>query len=124
MATPGKIAGTATVAINGQTFEVGGAFSWSSFTVKFEAISGMSTNFAGYKETPIPAQIEFQGFDYNNFPLSNFQGMNDVTIVANLANGKVITGQDMTITDAVVADVATGEIKMRFVGPSIVETLK
>lgn len=118
-----RIAGTATITVDGLSYEIQGDFEYSSAIVERENLAGMSTNSAGYKEKPIPCFIAFTGFDFGNVPLTTFVGMTQVTVVASLANGKVLTGQNMFTTQAIMANSVDATIKLRFEGPKVYESL-
>lgn len=121
MATAQKLAGTANVTIDGITYEVAGDFNWSSYTVTRETLKSMSTNFPGYKETPLACHIEFTGRDMSATPLSTFQDMTNVTVVAILANGKTLTGQNMVVVEAVAVNSVEATMKLRFEGATVTE---
>ena len=122
MATTQRLAGTANITVDGVTYEVVGDFNWSSYTVTRETLKGMSTNFAGYKELPNQCFIEFTGRDMANTPLSVYQGMTNSTVVAVLASGKVLTGQNMVVVEAVSVNSVEATMKLRFESATVTES--
>jgi hypothetical protein len=124
MATSQRIAGVVNITIDGVTYEVAaGAFEWSSYPVTRETLKSMSTNFPGYKELPLANFIAFTGRDNAAVPLSTYQNMTASTIVAILANGKVLTGTNMVCIEAVAVNSEDATIRLRFEGATVTEGL-
>ena len=55
-------------------------------------------------------------------PLSTFQNMTNVTVVGVLANDKVITGQNMFVSDTVQVNSVEATMKLKFEGGVVSES--
>ena len=82
----GLLAGTASVTVDGTTYMVEGAFKYRPSTVKRETLTGMD-GVHGYKETPVAGAISMSLRDAGDFLVATVNGMRNVTVVAQLANG-------------------------------------
>jgi len=119
--TGGLLSGTASMTLDGVTTEVVGGLEWSSTTVVRENLKGMSTNSAGFKETPQQCFIQVTGRDMANTPLSYYQGMTGVTITVVLASGKTLTGANFFLTEAVTVESENATMRLRFEGGLLTE---
>jgi hypothetical protein len=110
--TTNRLAGTAYVTVDGVTIMVAGQFKYSPSTVKRETLAGMD-GVQGYKETPIAGFISCQFRDSGGTTVADFNSQTNVTVVAELANGKTIIGTGMWTVDSQEVDSAeaTGEVK-------------
>lgn len=97
--TTNRIAGTASVEVDGLTIMVAGKFKYRPSKVKRETLTGMD-RVHGYKETPISGLISMDVRDSGGTSVSDFNDMTNVTVTATLANGKTIIGSGMWTTDA------------------------
>jgi hypothetical protein len=89
------LAGTATLTVNGQSYALRGQFGYRPGTaVGRKTISGMD-GVHGYSEKVIPGQIKAQLTDTGALSVASINQMTNVTVVAQLANGKVIVGSGM-----------------------------
>lgn len=114
------IAGTAQVTTDGTTQQLEGGLKYSVATVKREALMGKD-GFHGWKETPVAPFIEMSIRDAGNMTVANFNAMSNSTIVATLANGKIVTGRNMGAVDVQEVDTDDAKFTVRFEGPSVVE---
>lgn len=114
------IAGTAQVTVDGTTYQLEGGLKYSPSTVKREALMGMD-GFHGWKETPVPGSITMSIRDAGDLTVSSFNAMTNSTIVATLANGKVVTGRNMGATDVQEVDAAEAKFEVKFEGPQVAE---
>lgn len=114
------IAGTAQVTVDGATYQLEGSLKYSVSTVKREAMIGKD-GFHGWKETPVTGSISMSLRDAGNLTVANFNAMRNSTVVATLANGKIITGRNMGTTDAQEVDTDDAKFDVKFEGPEVVE---
>lgn len=114
------IAGTAQVTTDGATEQLEGGLKYSVATVKRTALVGKD-GFHGWKEEPVAPYIEMVLRDAGNLTVANFNAMRNSTIVATLANGKIITGRNMGAVDVQEVDTEDAKFTVRFEGPEVVE---
>lgn len=95
--TSNRIAGTASVVVDGVTIMVAGKFKYRPSKVKRETLTGMD-RVHGYKETPVAGMISLDVRDSGGTSVSDFNDMTNVTVVATLANGKIIIGSGLWTT--------------------------
>ncbi|WP_337049769.1 phage tail tube protein [Serratia fonticola] len=93
-----SLAGTAYVSVDGMTIMVAGQFKYSAGRFKRETLIGMD-GVHGYKETFIAPYISCQVRDSGSLVVADFNNQVNVTIVAELANGKTVIGSGMWIVD-------------------------
>lgn len=93
------IAGTAFVSVDGRTVMVAGKFSYFPGRVKRETKVGMD-GIHGVKETFTPPFISCEVRDAGGLVVADFNDMTNVTIVAELANGKTVMGAGMWTVDS------------------------
>ena len=117
----GLLAGTASVTVDGTTYMVEGAFKYRPSTVKRETLTGMD-GVHGYKETPVAGAISMSLRDAGDFLVATVNGMRNVTVVAQLANGKLITGSGMWSVDDQEVDSADAKFDVRFEGLTVTES--
>jgi hypothetical protein len=114
------IAGTAQVTVDGATYQLEGGLKYSPSTVKREAMLGPD-GFHGWKETPITGSITMSLRDAGDLTVADFNAMRNATVVAQLANGKIIVGRNMGTTDAQEVDAADAKFDVKFEGPQVSE---
>lgn len=115
------IAGTASIVVDGATYLLDGEFKYSPSTVKREALMGMD-GFHGWKETPVPGSISASIRDAGGLSVASFNAMRNVTIVAQLANGKTIIGRNMGSVDDLEVDSTEAKFGIKWQGPTVTET--
>lgn len=114
------LAGTASIAVDGTTYMLEGAFKYSPSRIKRESLLGMD-GFHGWKETPVAGSISCSLRDVGNLTVADFNRMRNVTVVASLANGKTIFGRRMGAVDVQEVDSVDAKFDVKFEGPSVVE---
>lgn len=119
--TSNRLAGTASVTINGVTIMVVGQFKYSPSKVKRESLTGMD-RVHGYKEKPIAPYISCQVRDSGGTTVADFNDMTNVTVVAELANGKTIIGTEMWTVEAQEVDSEDAVFDVRWESTSVVES--
>lgn len=113
MANPtNRLAGTANLSVDGQTYMLAGEFEYNPSSVSRETLTGMDT-VHGYSEKPIAPHIAGTLRDSAGLSVASLNAMSNVTLVVELANGKVIIGRNMwTVEDQTVKSTdATLEVK-------------
>ncbi|MBE0150945.1 phage tail protein [Serratia fonticola] len=118
--TSNLLAGTAYVTVNGITTMVAGQFKYSPSKVARTTLKGMDY-VHGYKETPNAPFISFQGRDSGGTSIIGFNNQTDVTIVAELANGKTIIGENMWTVNVQEVDSEEAVFDVRWEGFSVTE---
>ncbi len=119
--TSNRLAGTASVTTNGVTIMVAGQFKYSPSTVKRETLTGMD-RVHGYKEKPSAPYISCQLRDSGGTTVADFNDMTDVTVVAELANGKTIIGTGMWTVESQEVDSEDAVFDVRWESFSVVES--
>lgn len=89
--TTGLLAGTAYVTVDGLTVMVEGSFKYKPTRVKRETLTGMD-GVHGYKEKPSAGSISMSLRDSRGTSVIGFNNQTNVTVVAQLANGKPLSG--------------------------------
>ncbi|CAB3783294.1 hypothetical protein LMG28688_01618 [Paraburkholderia caffeinitolerans] len=117
MASPtGLLAGTASLSIDGTTYMITADFKYKPASRKRETLAGMDS-VHGYKETPSAPFISFNLRDWGGLTVASINLMTDVTVVAQLANGKTIIGRDMWTVEEQEVDSNDAKFDVRLEGP-------
>ncbi len=119
--TTNRLAGTASVTVDGVTIMVVGDFKYSPSTVKRETLSGMDS-VHGYKEKPVPGYISCQVRDSGGTTVADFNSQTNVTISAELANGKTIIGSGLWSVDQQEVDSEDAVFAVKWEGLSVTES--
>ena len=85
-----RVAGICYIKIDGEQLEVSGGVECPLLDVKREAVMGLA-GVAGYKETAIKHFVKLSAVFTPDFPLDLVRSNTEMTITAELANGKVYT---------------------------------
>lgn len=86
----GKIAGICYIKADAEQFEVAGGVECPLLSVKREPVMALG-GVSGYKETATKPFVKLTANVAKDFPLEKLQEATDMTITAELANGKVYT---------------------------------
>jgi hypothetical protein len=121
MANPNRLAGTASLTVDGQNYLLVGDFEYNPSTVTRESLVGMD-DVHGFSEKKRVGSISGTLRDTGGLTVADLNAMDNVTVVAQLGNGKTIIGRNMwTVEDQTVKSTdATVEVK--FEGPAVTET--
>lgn len=119
--TTNRLAGTASVTVDGVTIMVAGNFKYSPSTVKRETLIGMDGPH-GYKETPIAGFIACQVRDSGGTTVSDYNSQTNVTVTAELANGKTIIGSGLWSVESQEVDSGDAVFDVRWEGLSVTES--
>ena len=85
-----RVAGICYIKVDGEQLEVSGGVECPIVDVKRETFMGLAGP-AGLKETALEPFIKLSAIFMPNFPLSTLQTNTEMTVTAELANGKVYT---------------------------------
>ncbi len=94
MSDPNRLAGTASVTIDGRAYSISGEGTYRPSTSKRETLQGQD-GIHGYSEMPQPGKISWKGRDGGGLSIATLNEASNVTVVLVLANGKVVVGRNM-----------------------------
>lgn len=118
---PNRLAGTAYLSVDGVTYMLVGDFSYKVSGVSRETLNGMDGTH-GYSEKPVQGYIGATLRDSSNLSLSDLNAMSNVTVVAELANGKTVIGSAMWTTEQPESKAADATIEMKWESASVTES--
>ncbi len=121
MANPNRLAGTCYLYVDGQSYMLAGDFSYRTSGVQRETLTGQD-GVHGFSETPSAGYIAATIRNSGDLSLDDLNAMENVTVVAELANGKTVTGRNMWTIDQQEAKAADATIEVKWEGPSVSET--
>jgi hypothetical protein len=110
-----RVAGTAYLAVDGQTLPLVGAFEYDPSNVERESAAGMD-GVHGYIEKPVAPSIKGTIRDGHGLRVADLNEMTNVTVVCELANGKFVTGSNMWTTARQSAKAEDGTIEVVWEG--------
>ena len=118
--TSRRLAGLASMTIDGVPWDIVSDLVWSVNTVARETMKGQ-TAVEGYSEMPTQGFIGATLRDRGDGTVGSFNQMTNVTVVCRLANGKQVYGTNMWCVE--VGEVRTQEatFAVRFEGDSVNE---
>ncbi|ARF52786.1 phage tail tube protein [Pantoea stewartii] len=119
--TTNRLAGTATVTVDGLSIMVAGNFKYAVAKNKRETLTGMD-RVHGYKEKPTAGFISCQVRDSGGTTVSDFNDQTNVTVTAELANGKTIIGSGMWTVEAQEVDSEDAVFDVRWESDSVQES--
>lgn len=118
--TANRLAGTCYLTVDGQTYLVAGDFEYSPSKVSRETLTGMD-RVHGYAEKPNAGHISGTLRDAGNLSVAALNAMTNVTVVAELANGKTIIGRNMWTVDTQTSKAADATIDVKWEGMDVSE---
>jgi hypothetical protein len=118
--SPNKLAGIASLNIDGINYLVAGDLKYQVSGVTRETLVGQDS-VHGYSEKPRQGKISMSLRDWGGLSMADVQAMSDVTIVAELANGKTIVGRNMWNVEDQEVDTTEAKADIVFEGKSVVE---
>ncbi len=118
--TTNRLAGTAFIAVDGQTYMLAGDLAYSPSGVTRETLSGQD-RVHGYSEKPKPGSISGTLRDAGGLSVKSFNAMTNVTVTLELANGKTVLGRNMWTVDALEVKTAEGTFEVKWEGFSVEE---
>jgi Phage tail tube protein len=117
-----KVGGVAFIKVDGTQFLLRGDLTITPDLYKRTGIAGQD-GIHGYTEEPSLPQIKATLTDTGGLSLEAFQQMTQVTVTAELNNGKVYVLRDAFTTDARVLNTADGSIAVTWQGMACEELL-
>jgi hypothetical protein len=118
--SPNKLAGIASLNIDGINYLVAGDLKYQVSGVTRETLVGQDS-VHGYSEKRRQGKISMSLRDWGGLSMADVQAMSDVTIVAELANGKTIVGRNMWNVEDQEVDTTEAKADIVFEGKSVVE---
>jgi len=118
--TTNRLAGTAFIAVDGQTYMLAGDLAYSPSGVTRETLSGQD-GVHGYGEKPKPGSISGTLRDAGGLSVKSFNAMTNVTVTLELANSKTVLGRNMWTVDALEVKTAEGTFEVKWEGFSVEE---
>ena len=115
-----RLAGIAYVTVDGQQYMLSADLSYQVSSVSRETLVGQDS-VHGFSEKPIAGFISGQFRDAGNLSVAAFNAMTDVSVVAQLANGKIITGRNMWTVDAQEVKTMEATFEVKWEGFSVEE---
>lgn len=115
------LAGTASVTVDGATYLVEGGFKYNPSKVSRESLTGMDS-VHGFKEKIIAPSISMSLRDTGGLTVASVNAMTNVTVVAQLANGKTIIGRNMWTVESQEVESEDAKFEVKFEGPAVTET--
>lgn len=112
-----RLAGIANISVDGVTYLLSGEFTYSPADIERKTLTGQD-QVHGYSETPRPPFVSCTLRDAGGLTVKDFNSFTDVTIHAELANGKTITGRNMWTVDAQEVKTQEATFDVRFEGMS------
>lgn len=119
-ANPNRLAGTAYLSVDGVSYMLSGDFEYSPSTVSRETLVGMD-QVHGFSEKPIAGHISGTLRDSGGLSVASLNAMNNVTVTAELANGKTIVGRNMWTVESQTVKSADATIEVKFEGMAVSE---
>lgn len=110
-----RVAGICYVKVDGQQLSISGGLECPIATVKRENVMDVAGP-AGLKETAMEPYIKLSAVFTGDFPLTTLQGGTDMTITAEMPNGKVYTLSGAFIKGETAAKADDGTIDLEFGG--------
>ncbi|UPG86856.1 phage tail tube protein [Luteibacter aegosomatis] len=112
-----RLAGTVYVTVDGQDYPLVGSFEYSPALVTRETLTG-NDRVHGYSEKPVAPHIAGTIRDSGGLSVAAINAMTNVTVVAELANGKIIIGRNMWTVESQTSKQDDATIEVRWEGPT------
>jgi hypothetical protein len=106
--------------VDGTTYMLSADLAYSPSTVRRETITGMD-GVHGYKETPVAGYISGTLRDAGSLSVAAFNAMTNVTVVAELANGKVVSARNAWTVDVQEVKAAEATFDVKFESAQVEE---
>ncbi|MFC0407917.1 phage tail tube protein [Roseomonas elaeocarpi] len=113
-------AGVVALTIDGEAIDVASDCVYDPTTVTRSELLGQSGP-QGFSETRKNGAIGFTVRDAANMTVANFMAMTDVSVVAVLANGKTVSGDNMWCLECSEVKTADGTFTVSLRGPRVDE---
>lgn len=119
-ANPNRLAGTVFLSIDGTSYMLSGAFEYSPSIVSRESLVGQD-RVHGFSEKPVAPHISGTLRDSAGLSVAALNAMDNVTVVAQLNNGKTIVGRNMWTVETQTAKAEDGTIEVKWEGMEVTE---
>ena len=116
-----RIAGVATVTVDGDALDILGTLTVSPFSVVREGVVGLG-GVMGYKEMPRVPYIEVEVATTDGTKFATLEGITNATVNADLANGKKYVLTEAWIAGEPDVNAAEGTTTLRFEGKACKES--
>jgi hypothetical protein len=110
-----RLAGLATITVDGISYLLSGELEWSVDAVTRKTLNGMD-QVHGFSEEPLAPFISGTLRDNNNLKVADFNAMGNANITLALANGKKVTGSKMWCVSANSVKSTDATFSVRFEG--------
>lgn len=122
MADSNRLAGVASVTIDGRAYSITGEGTYRVSGSSRETLMGQD-GYHGTKELPVAGRISWKGRDSGSVSMSVLGDAFNVTVVLSLANGKTIVGRNMSRVGEGPLEVNTEDatFDVAFEGPDVTE---
>lgn len=118
--TTNRLAGTAYLTVDGTNYMLSGDFAYSVSSVTRETLVGQD-RVHGYSEKPKQGSMSATLRDSGGLTVANFNAMTNVTVTAELANGKTIIGRNMWTVESQEVKTAEATFEVKWEGFSVEE---
>jgi hypothetical protein len=119
-ANPNRLAGTAFLSVDGVSYMLAGDFAYSPSKVSRESLAGMD-GVHGFSEKPVAGHISATLRDSGGLSVASLNAMDNVTVVAQLANGKTIVGRNMWTVESQEAKSTDATIEVKWESQDVSE---
>ncbi|MFT8463133.1 phage tail tube protein [Acetobacter persici] len=116
----GPLAGTATLTINGEAWNVVGEAQWQAAGMVNETLKGQST-VEGFSAMPTQGFIQATLRDRRDASVSALQGASGLTVILELANGKIITAVNAWQTENINVNTQEGTFELHVESDTVTE---
>lgn len=111
----GRVSGICYIKVDGSQLEVKGGIETPIARTAKEAVMGLSGN-AGYKETIQRQFLKLSAIFTNDFPINTIMQGTNMTLTAELANGRVYTLSNAWLEGEAMANGEEGTLELEFTG--------
>jgi len=118
--TTNRLAGIAYLSVDGQRYMLAGDLAYKVSTITRETMTGQDA-VHGYAEKPTAGSISATIRDSGGLSVAAFNAMTNVSLTAELANGKTIIGQGLWTVEAQEVKTAEGTFEVKWEGPLVEE---
>ncbi|MFT9016412.1 MAG: phage tail tube protein [Acetobacter sp.] len=116
----GPLAGAASLTINGEAWSVVGELQWQAAGDVNETLKGQSS-VEGFQVMPGEGFIQASLRDRRDKKVSDFQGAKGLTVIAVLANGKIITVVNGWQVDRINPNTQEGTFELKVESDTVTE---
>lgn len=116
----GRTAGVASLVINGEAVDIAADLTYDPTRVKREELVGQSGP-QGFSETRKNGYMAFTLRDSRFLSVASIAELTGVSVVAQLANGKTVSGEDMWCMECQEVKTADATFAVRFASPIVEE---